>query len=67
MTKPKPAKPATPETPPPQSPQGGEQQPPSAESPDAGNATEGASVGSEVPLAAEPMETDKSETAPSAS
>nr|XP_009610837.1 heat shock 70 kDa protein 14-like isoform X2 [Nicotiana tomentosiformis] len=67
--KPKPAKPATPETPSSQSPQGGEQQPQSAESPNAGNAnaTEGASAGNEVPPAAEPMETEKCETLPSAS
>ncbi|CAN4115387.1 unnamed protein product [Withania somnifera] len=66
MTKPKPAKPATPETPSP--PQEGEQQPQGSKSPNAGeNATEGASAGSEVPPAAEPMETDKYETAPSAS
>ncbi|KAM3359484.1 heat shock 70 kDa protein 15 [Capsicum galapagoense] len=69
MTKPKPAKPTTPEAPSPQTPQGGEQQPQGAESPNAGNAnaTEGANAGSGVPPAAEPMETDKSETQPSAS
>nr|XP_016447802.1 PREDICTED: heat shock 70 kDa protein 14-like [Nicotiana tabacum] len=77
MTKPKPVKPATPETPSSQPPQGGEQQPPpggeqqpqGAESPNSGNANtaEGASAGSAVPPAAEPMDTDKSETVPSAS
>ena len=64
MTKPKPAKPATPETPSPQSSQGGEQQPQGAVSP---NATEGDSADSGAPPAGEPMETDKSETVPSAS
>ncbi|XP_057459721.1 heat shock 70 kDa protein 15-like [Actinidia eriantha] len=62
MTKPKPAKPATPEMPSPAPPQGSEPQPQGAdnayhnESPGAAN--------SEVPPAdAEPMETDKSQTA----
>ena len=62
MTKPKPAKPATPEMPSPAPPQGSEPQPQGAD-----NTYHNESPGdanSEVPPAdAEPMETDKSETA----
>lgn len=67
MTKPKPApaKPAAPETPPTPPPQGSEQQ---TQAEDANAGTENAAAGSgEVPPAsAEPMETDKTEGAPSA-
>ncbi|KAH0655607.1 hypothetical protein KY285_030489 [Solanum tuberosum] len=54
ITKPKPA---TPDTPSCQSPQRGEKQPPSEETPNAGNAnaTIGTSAGSEVPHAAKPI------------
>ena len=62
MTKPKPAKPAAPEMPTPAPPQGSEPQPQGSD-----NAYPNESAGaanSEVPPAdAEPMETDKSETA----
>ncbi|CAL5439826.1 unnamed protein product [Camellia sinensis] len=62
MTKPKPAKPATPETPPPASPQGADSTNPNASPKDNAGAAD-----SEVPPAAtEPMESDKSESAPSA-
>lgn len=69
MTKPKPAKPAAPETPPP-APQGTESQPQAGETTHANanpNASENAGDGTnEVPpAAAEAMDTDKSETAPS--
>ncbi|PSS07446.1 Heat shock 70 protein [Actinidia chinensis var. chinensis] len=62
MTKPKPAKPATPEMPSPAPPQGSEPQPQGAD--DAYHNESPGAANSEVPPAdAEPMETDKLETA----
>ncbi|CAL5373655.1 unnamed protein product [Camellia sinensis] len=68
MTKPKPAKPASPEMPSATPPPGTEPQPQGADSDPNSNPNENAgAANSEVPPAAsEPMETDKSETAPSA-
>ncbi|KAL3528783.1 hypothetical protein ACH5RR_008105 [Cinchona calisaya] len=68
MTKPKPAKPAAPETASPPPPQGTEPQPQGGESPNEHSAqNNGAGAGDEVPPeSTEPMETDKSETAPGA-
>ncbi|KAG8388328.1 hypothetical protein BUALT_Bualt02G0114300 [Buddleja alternifolia] len=60
MMKPKPAKPATPEPPSPASSQGGESQAQGADNSSSNRDTAGS--GSEVP--SEPMETDKSESAP---
>ncbi|KAI3463346.1 hypothetical protein Pfo_020009 [Paulownia fortunei] len=70
MMKPKPAKPATPEAPSPTSSQGGEPQSKGADNNNSSpsqntNASDTAGSGNEVPpAAAEPMETDKSESAP---
>lgn len=67
MTKPKPAKPATPEPAPAAPPQGNESQPQGGENSASphDNAADGSST--EVPpAAAEPMDTDKSETTPAA-
>ncbi|KAI3455407.1 hypothetical protein Pfo_012070 [Paulownia fortunei] len=68
MTKPKPAKPATPEAPSPASSQGGESHSQGADNTNPGqnaNASDTAGSGNEVPpAAAEPMETDKSESGP---
>ncbi|XP_073017569.1 heat shock 70 kDa protein 15-like [Primulina eburnea] len=62
MMKPKPAKPATPDVPSPASAQGGESQ---SRGPDSTNTCDTAESGKELPSAdAQPMETDKSETAP---
>ncbi|KAL7191337.1 hypothetical protein ACSBR2_023419 [Camellia fascicularis] len=68
MTKPKPAKPASPEMPSATPPPGTEPQPQGADSDPNSNPNENTgAANSEVPPAAsEPMETDKSETAPSA-
>ncbi|KAL2234747.1 heat shock 70 kDa protein 14 [Sesamum indicum] len=71
MMKPKPAKPATPEAPSPASSQGGDAQSQGTENVHSSpgqnaNAGDSAGSGNEVPpAAAEPMETDKSESAPS--
>ncbi|XP_052182342.1 heat shock 70 kDa protein 14-like [Diospyros lotus] len=69
MTKPKPDKPATPEASVPASPQGSEPQSQGAENANAGaspNESTGDANSGVPPTAAEPMETDKSETAPGA-
>ncbi|KAL6986880.1 hypothetical protein U1Q18_041462 [Sarracenia purpurea var. burkii] len=72
MTKPKPAKPTTPERPSPGSPQGSEPQPQGADNgttnPNTNPYEDAGAANGEVPPAApsEPMETDKSETAPNA-
>ena len=61
--KPKPAKPAAPESPSPAAPQGSESADNSNTNP---NENAGAAHGEVPPAATEPMETDKSETAPGA-
>ncbi|KAI8019066.1 Heat shock 70 kDa protein 15 [Camellia lanceoleosa] len=68
MTKPKPAKPASPEMPSATPPPGTEPQPQGADSEPNSNPNEnaGAANSEAPPAASEPMETDKSETAPSA-
>lgn len=63
MTKPKPAKPAAPETPPTPPPQGNEPQPQGGENGASAHDSAADGSSSEVPpAAAEPMDTDKSET-----